>query len=146
VISDEAHRSICGKSRKVFEYFIGYKLGLTATPKDYLKRIEREELNQKDPRELERRLILDTYHTFGCDSGNPTFRYSLLDGVKGGFLINPVVIDARTEITTQLLSDEGFTFKTQDDEGKDVEDLYNLILKLQSMYVALDKKQQLENK
>jgi hypothetical protein len=31
-------------------------------------------------------------------------------------------------------------------EGKDVEDLYNLILKLQSMYIALDKKQQLKNK
>jgi type I restriction enzyme R subunit len=37
VISDEAHRSIGGNSRAVFEYFIGYKLGLTATPKDYLK-------------------------------------------------------------------------------------------------------------
>jgi len=31
-------------------------------------------------------------------------------------------------------------------EGKDVEDLYNLILKLQNMYIALDKKQQSENK
>ena len=39
VISDEAHRSIGGNSRAVFEYFIGYKLGLTATPKDYLKRL-----------------------------------------------------------------------------------------------------------
>jgi len=37
VISDEAHRSIGGNARAVFEYFIGYKLGLTATPKDYLK-------------------------------------------------------------------------------------------------------------
>lgn len=37
VISDEAHRSIGGNSRAVFEYFTGYKLGLTATPKDYLK-------------------------------------------------------------------------------------------------------------
>lgn len=35
VISDEAHRSTGGNSRSVFEYFIGYKLGLTATPKDY---------------------------------------------------------------------------------------------------------------
>jgi type I site-specific restriction-modification system R (restriction) subunit len=42
VISDEAHRSIGGNSRSVFEYFIGYKLGLTATPKDYLKKIEKE--------------------------------------------------------------------------------------------------------
>ena len=32
VISDEAHRSIGGNSRVVFEYFVGYKLGLTATP------------------------------------------------------------------------------------------------------------------
>jgi len=40
VISDEAHRSINGNSRAVFEYYIGYKLGLTATPKDYLKKID----------------------------------------------------------------------------------------------------------
>ena len=50
VISDEAHRSIGGNSRAVFEYFIGYKLGLTATPKDYLKRINTETLSEKDPR------------------------------------------------------------------------------------------------
>jgi type I restriction enzyme R subunit len=124
VISDEAHRSIGGNSRKVFEYFIGYKLGLTATPKDYLKRIEREELNQKDPRELERRLILDTYHTFGCDSGEPTYRYTLLDGVKDGFLINPVVVDARTEITTQLLSDQGYLITDKDEDGNDVEETF----------------------
>ncbi len=124
VISDEAHRSIGGNSRKVFEYFIGYKLGLTATPKDYLKRIEREELNQKDPRELERRLILDTYHTFGCESGEPTFRYTLLDGVKDGFLINPVIVDARTEITTQLLSDQGYLIKDTDDDGNEVEETF----------------------
>jgi len=37
VISDEAHRSLGARSRKVFEYFIGFKLGLTATPKDFLK-------------------------------------------------------------------------------------------------------------
>jgi type I restriction enzyme R subunit len=96
---------------------------LTATPKDYLKRIERENISQNDPRELERRMILDTYHTFGCESGNPTFRYSLLDGVKDGFLINPVVIDARTEITTQLLSDEGFSFTDKDENGNDVEEV-----------------------
>lgn len=124
VISDEAHRSIGGNSRKVFEYFIGYKLGLTATPKDYLKKIEREELNQKDPRELERRLILDTYHTFGCESGEPTYRYTLLDGVKDGFLINPVVVDARTEITTQLLSDQGYLITDKDEDGNDVEESF----------------------
>ena len=42
VISDEAHRSLGARSRKVFEYFIGFKLGLTATPKDYLKSVDVE--------------------------------------------------------------------------------------------------------
>jgi type I restriction enzyme R subunit len=40
VISDEAHRSIGGNARAVFDYFIGYKLGLTATPRDYLRRFD----------------------------------------------------------------------------------------------------------
>ena len=108
VISDEAHRSISGNARAVFEYFVGYKLGLTATPKDYLKQFDAAKPTTQDPRESERRLLLDTYRTFGCESGEPTYRYSLLDGVKDGFLINPVVVDARTEVTTQLLSDEGY--------------------------------------
>ena len=107
VISDEAHRSLGARSRRVFEYFIGFKLGLTATPKDYLKSVDIEDVSQTDPRQLEKRLMLDTYTTFGCDSGEPTFRYSLEDGVKDGYLINPKVIDARTEITTELLSEQG---------------------------------------
>ncbi|HLO69676.1 MAG TPA: DEAD/DEAH box helicase family protein [Flavipsychrobacter sp.] len=122
VISDEAHRSIAGNSRAVFEYFIGYKLGLTATPKDYLKKIDAKSLSENDPREMERRLLLDTYNIFGCDSGEPTYRYSLLDGVKDGFLVNPKVVDARTEITTQLLSDEGYSVvKPENDEGEEQE-------------------------
>jgi len=124
VISDEAHRSIGGNSRAVFEYFIGYKLGLTATPKDYLKHIDISELGENDPRQLERRLLLDTYKTFGCENGEPTFRYSLIDGVKDGFLVNPVVVDARTEITTQLLSDQGYSIITQNDEGEEVEETF----------------------
>jgi type I restriction enzyme R subunit len=117
VISDEAHRSIGGNSRAVFEYFIGYKLGLTATPKDYLKKIDKESLNDKDPRELERRMLLDTYTTFGCEDGKPTFQYSLVHGVRDGYLVNPTVVDARTEITTQLLNDEGYTVQITDDDG-----------------------------
>lgn len=107
VISDEAHRSIGGNARAVFEYFVGYKLGLTATPKDYLKNADPEEFS---PRDFERRLLLDTYETFGCAGGEPTFRYSLVDGVKDGFLTNPFVIDARTNVTTKLLSIEGYEY------------------------------------
>ncbi len=117
IVSDEAHRSIGGNSRAVFEYFIGYKLGLTATPKDYLKKIDKAQFSEKDPREWERRQLLDTYKTFGCESGNPTYRYSLLDGVREGYLVNPVVADARTEITTELLSEKGYSLLIEDEAG-----------------------------
>jgi type I restriction enzyme R subunit len=124
VISDEAHRSIGGNARAVFEYFVGYKLGLTATPKDYLKKFDQSKPTSRDPRELDRRLLLDTYRTFGCESGQPTFRYSLLDGVRDGFLINPLVVDARTDITTQLLSDEGYSVMAVTENGEDSEQTY----------------------
>lgn len=124
VISDEAHRSIGGNARAVFDYFIGYKLGLTATPRDYLRRFDSGTPGTRDPREAERRLLLDTYRTFGCESGQPTSRYSLLDGVKDGYLINPTVVDARTEITTELLSEEGFIVSFTDDTGEDQQEAF----------------------
>ena len=124
VISDEAHRSIGGNARAVFEYFVGYKLGLTATPRDYLKKFDASKPTTRDPREQERRLLLDTYRTFGCDTGQPTFRYSLLDGVRDGFLINPVVVDARTEITTQLLSDKGYAVAAPNQVGESAEETF----------------------
>ena len=119
VISDEAHRSIGGNARAVFDYFIGYKLGLTATPRDYLRKFDNSKRNTRDPREAERRLLLDTYRTFGCENSQPTFRYSLLDGVKEHYLISPTVVDARTQITTELLSEEGFLVSFTDDAGED---------------------------
>ncbi len=121
VISDEAHRSIGGNSRSVFEYFIGYKLGLTATPKDYLKNIDPDSQSQKD---TERRQLLDTYKTFGCESGEPTYRYDLKKGASDGFLIQPTVIDARTEITTQLLSDEGYEVERSNEEDEVEKQVY----------------------
>ena len=124
VISDEAHRSISGNARSVFDYFVGYKLGLTATPRDYLRGFDNSSPSIRDPRETERRLLRDTYRTFGCESGEPTFRYSLLDGVKDGYLINPTVVDARTDVTTQLLADKGFVVSFTDDTGDEYEEAF----------------------
>ena len=121
IISDESHRSISGNARAVFEYFHGYKLGLTATPKDYLKGVDKDQIKENDPREIERRMLRDTYNTFGCEGGDPTFRYSLLDGVKDGFLVNPMVLDARTEITTKLLSEKGYDVEIATEEGVQTE-------------------------
>jgi type I restriction enzyme R subunit len=119
LISDEAHRLLGGgNSRALFEYFLGYKLGLTATPKDYLKFLDTE--NYEDPRELERRMLLDTYTTFGCAKGTPTFRYTLAEGAKDKILVQPTVIDARTDVTTKLLSEEGYSVLVNltNDEGE----------------------------
>lgn len=69
-------------------------------------------------------MLLDTYRTFGCESGDPTFRYSLLDGVSGGFLINPLVVDARTDITTQLLSEKGYAVMAVTEEEENTEQTF----------------------
>jgi type I restriction enzyme R subunit len=123
LISDEAHRTISGNNRAIFEYFTGAKLGLTATPRDYLKGVDDRE-RQEDPRAFERRLLLDTYRTFGCDDGTPTYRYSLLDAVRAKpqpYLVNPVTLDARTEITTQMLAD-GYAVKVEaNEDGQETE-------------------------
>jgi type I restriction enzyme R subunit len=124
IISDEAHRTISGNNRAIFEYFVGAKLGLTATPRDYLKGIDEDD-REGDPREFERRLLLDTYQTFGCPDGNPTFRFSLLDAVRHNppYLCNPITLDARTEITTQMLSDDGYSVTMPGEEGGDEQEV-----------------------
>ena len=48
IISDEAHRTISGNNRAIFEYFVGAKLGLTATPRDYLKGLK-DDAQKNDP-------------------------------------------------------------------------------------------------
>lgn len=118
VISDEAHRSIAGASRAVFEHFIGYKLGLTATPRDYLRGFVDADKPTTDPTELDRRAFRDTYKTFGCESGVPTYQYALIQGAEDGFLVNPTTVDARTDITTQLLSESGLHATYTDAEGE----------------------------
>lgn len=124
IISDEAHRTIGGNNRVIFEYFIGSKLGLTATPRDYLKGVDQDKLSEKDPRQLEKRMLLDTYQTFGCEDGIPTFRFSLLDAVQHvpPYLVNPKKLDCRTEVTTELLTQQGWSMLMIDENGEEVED------------------------
>ncbi len=126
VISDEAHRGLSGNSRAVFEYFIGYKLGLTATPKDYLKGVDQVDLKTTNPKALEERNLRDTYKTFGCEDQNPTYRYDLTKGVQSGYLLAPYVIDARTDKTTELLSQEGLVVEVEGADGNTEEATYKL--------------------
>ena len=55
VINDEAHRSIYGDAREVVQFFQATRIGLTATPKAYLKNINMEQLAEENPRALEAR-------------------------------------------------------------------------------------------
>ena len=127
LIADECHRAIGGKARAVFEYFIGYKLGLTATPKDYLKNTDTVEEGKITTREMERRTMLDTYKTFGCHNGEPTFKYGLTEGVKGGYLLSPKAINCQTGITTQMLSDKGYAVPPQNITEEAVEESEGLV-------------------
>ncbi|GAB2950092.1 DEAD/DEAH box helicase family protein [Hymenobacter coalescens] len=69
IIFDEIHRSVYNKYKAIFEYFDGYRVGLTATPKSEGDR--------------------DTYHLFGLEPGVPTFAYELEQAVKDGYLVPP---------------------------------------------------------
>ena len=71
IIHDEAHRSIYSpEARAALDNFVGAtKIGLTATPRDFLKNVDLEKLSEKDPRKLERRVQRDTYRYFGCEEG-----------------------------------------------------------------------------
>src|SRR5205814_8714862 len=53
VINDEAHRSIYGDARDVVQFFQATRIGLTATPKAYLKNVDIEKLEIENPKALE---------------------------------------------------------------------------------------------
>jgi type I restriction enzyme, R subunit len=111
VINDEAHRSIYGDAREVVQFFQATRIGLTATPKSYLKNINVEELEATNPKALEARQLRDTYNYFGCAPGFPTFRYDIIDAVKdpeGPFLCLPIIFDLRSDITTKTLAEKGW--------------------------------------
>jgi type I restriction enzyme, R subunit len=121
VINDEAHRSIHGDAREVVQFFQATRVGLTATPKAYLKNINIEQLEAENPKALEARQLRDTYNYFGCQPGLPTYRYDIIDAVKdpeGPFLCLPKIIDIRSNITTQALAEGGWAVVVNEQEEK----------------------------
>ena len=118
IIADETHRSINGHtSRKVFDYFNCFKLGLTATPKATSKNIE-PNFDKNDFRELEIRKMKDTYLTFGCENFVPTFEYTLEQGANDGFLVLPKCVNVTTKISTELLSEKGYEVEIENEDNK----------------------------
>jgi type I restriction enzyme R subunit len=119
VINDEAHRSIYGDAREVVQFFQATRVGLTATPKAYLRNVDIGKLEASDPKALEARQLRDTYHYFGCEPGLPTYRYDIVDAVKdpeGPFLCLPKIIDVRSDITTKALAEKGWAVVINEQE------------------------------
>ncbi|QXE88116.1 DEAD/DEAH box helicase family protein [Geomonas nitrogeniifigens] len=113
VINDECHRSIYGElPRQVVEYFQATRIGLTATPKDFLKNIDIEHLNENNPKALEYRMMRDTYKHFGCEAGEPTYRFTIQDATNaidpGPYLVPAKIYKLYSLITRESVSDEGW--------------------------------------
>lgn len=77
IVVDEAHRSVYSKYRQIFEYFDGFLLGLTATPKDEVEK--------------------DTYGIFDLQKGMPTYAYEDEKAYAQGYLVPPTKISVATK-------------------------------------------------
>jgi len=77
IIFDEVHRSIFNKYNEVIQYFDARMIGLTATPAQYIDR--------------------DTFLTFDCTDGKPTFLYTYQQAIDEGYLVDYTLYAARTK-------------------------------------------------
>ena len=79
------------------------------------------------PAAQEQRALRDTYLAFGLPPGEPTYAYTIAQGVQDGYLVGPTAVDVRTEVTRQLMSDEGYQVTIADYEtsGGDLDLTYH---------------------
>ncbi|MCD6432657.1 MAG: DEAD/DEAH box helicase family protein, partial [Sulfurimonas sp.] len=114
IIADESHRSIYNYYGQLFLKFDAIKLGLTATPVDFIDR--------------------DTFQFFGTEKGNPTFAYTYEEALQDEYLSDYEVMSVQTKfqeegIKFDLLSKEeqeklknsGYTEEDIDFEGSSIE-------------------------
>lgn len=93
IIFDEIHRSVYNRYRYIFNYFDGFKLGLTATPRDEADR--------------------DTYELFHLRKGDPTYAYELDQAVNENWLVEPKAISVPTKFQR-----EGIKYAELSDDEK----------------------------
>lgn len=98
IVTDECHRSIYGKWRKVLEHFDGIQIGLTATPC-----IAQQDDGDNDEDQL---FVRDTLRFFEVD--RPTFVYTLKQAVEEGYLVGYQIYRAKTVKTA---AEGGFEVK-----------------------------------
>ncbi len=93
IVVDEAHRSVYSKYRQIFEYFDGFLVGLTATPKDEVEK--------------------NTYDIFDLQDGMPTYAYEDTEAYREKWLVPPTKISVATKFIR-----EGIHYNQLSDEEK----------------------------
>jgi type I restriction enzyme R subunit len=107
VVTDECHRSIYSTHRATLAHFDAIQIGLTATPNP-------GELRWVS--ETERQLVRSTYVFFDCwdsakQEGNPTFTYSIQQGINDGYLADYKIYVAESRLTFEGATWEGDEIK-----------------------------------
>jgi type I restriction enzyme R subunit len=88
IISDECHRSIYGKWKKVLLHFDGIQVGLTATPSI----ADSKDIESGD--DEDKAAVRDTLRFF--EVKEPTYRYTLKEAIGEGFLVPYQIYKAKT--------------------------------------------------
>ncbi len=79
IIVDECHRGINVNRKLIFDHFLCPRVGLTATPRIAVPK-DGAEVDEEDL------AIIDTYKLFGCETGEPDFKFTMERGIDEGFL------------------------------------------------------------
>ncbi|MCH7764381.1 MAG: DEAD/DEAH box helicase family protein, partial [Candidatus Marinimicrobia bacterium] len=115
IVVDECHRSMTINRKVIFDHFLCPRIGLTATPREALKK-QGTHVTDDDL------AILDTYRMFGCEVGKPTYEFDLEHGIKEEFLAPYKKEEIKTHLT-QVAEKEGieFDYVLDPDERKKIE-------------------------
>lgn len=106
IIADESHRSIYNRYKAIFDHFDALRLGLTATPTDFIDH--------------------NTFDLFGCEDDIPTFNFSYEQAITEGYLVPYRVLNAQTSFQISGIHGETLTAELQQqliEQGVDLEEL-----------------------
>lgn len=102
IIVDECHRSINVNRKLIFDHFLCPRIGLTATPRIAEPKagaaIDEEDL-----------AIIDTYKLFGCETGEPDFKFDMERGISEGFSAPYKPIELKSSLITEA-EEKGIEF------------------------------------
>jgi type I site-specific restriction endonuclease len=115
LIVDECHRSVNISRKVIFDHFLCPRIGLTATPRIAVPKPG----TQVPDDDL---AIMDTYRLFGCETGEPDYKFDIDRGIGEGFLAPYKVKEIKTELT-RLAEEKGveFDYVLDPDERKKIE-------------------------